>query len=76
MPAEDPPGGEGGRRVVQDDHRREEPEVRLQLTVRDAQAANRDQNVGADDAESDGGESVRNLCRAEIWLGKAANACS
>src|SRR2546423_1628813 len=36
MPAEDSPGREGGRRVVQDDHRREEPEVRLQPAVRDA----------------------------------------
>jgi hypothetical protein len=36
LPAEDPPGYEGGRRVVEDDHRREEPEVRLQPVVRDA----------------------------------------
>src|SRR5437773_848552 len=29
LPAEDSPGREGGRRVLPDDHRREEPEVRL-----------------------------------------------
>jgi hypothetical protein len=35
-PAEDAPGREGGRWVVQHDHRREEPEVRLQAVGRDA----------------------------------------
>jgi hypothetical protein len=35
LPAEDPPGREGGRRVVHD-HRREEPEVRLEPVGRDA----------------------------------------
>jgi hypothetical protein len=35
-PAEDPPGREGRRRVVQDDHRREEPEVLLEPVFWDA----------------------------------------
>ena len=36
LPAEDPPRRAGGGRVIQDDHRREEPEVRLQAVFRDA----------------------------------------
>jgi hypothetical protein len=36
FPAEDPPGHEGGHRVVQNDHHREEAEVRLLLVSGDA----------------------------------------